>query len=575
MIASLLGYSVLIKAQIPDCSYLKNENLIVHVPRKIFFPGEDLYYSTMFYNPSSSVFNIKSKVVYFSLINSEGKEVHSWRNSHQENFVLEKTTLPDTIPEGIYSLYAFSSFMRNFPSKYLLHTKIYLFSKTGMEKQFVSPQPLSNIESNSPEYPSISPEYKLKVFTDNKVWSVRRKIVLDVSIEGLEETDSAIVSLSVTHRTNPLLDSSLDQNPVILNNSIEFNDNVRNKGAVSYFEHEGYLLEGFLKETVTGEPVKNEVILLAVKDSVDILEYAITDETGHFIFLTDGFYDEKMLLLHLPYAIKNRGFYSLEINKKSIFPGPVSVALPDKPNRLEEVQELYKKIRMVNLIYDEDREKRKKIPLPHNQVRIRFNPEPDYVVYPADFIKLKNFSEIASNILPLLKFKNKNGQYSLHLYDPETNLSMMENALLLLNGIPFNNYAYLDSLGSDDIKSIAVTSSRTFYGKLTFNGIISIRTYDNTIPKEYVDQQFIINNETKSVQLSEAILQIDEDLVKMHNIPIYRPLMYFNPMIKIQGDKKVSLEFYSSDLKADFLIESKGLVNGTIPISEKMEVSVK
>ncbi|MFW6371036.1 MAG: hypothetical protein ACOC10_07535 [Bacteroidota bacterium] len=573
VILSILSFHVQLEGQ-QDCSALKNENLVVHLPERVVSAGEEFYYNVKIYNIPALTSQFSSKVIYFSIHNMAGEQVYNWHNTVFNRNVSGKTIIPDTLSGGFYTLYVYTSFGRNFPLSNLFKTNILV---TGLNTRLPERIDIPIIKTCDTRKPSnlLPRDDSIYIDISRQKYESREKAKMRISLPGAESLDSTLLSVSVCHVPSSAIDTLLKPKNTGVSDNIGFREQISGQFQPHYFENQGLLLRGILKEKATGIPLPNTIILLALKDTLGVLDYAVTNEKGEFVFLLDELYENNILLLHLPYNDYSSKNVSLETDPGFITPEKTLSRKIFVPEEISELETLNRKLMMINEVFntvssDSSPENRKPV-----ISRLRFTPKPDYVIFPADFMALPDFKEIAANILPAVKYRHRDGNYSLRLFDPETGLSWEKDALVLLNGVPFNNLGYLNQLGSREIKSVSVTKSKIFYGDITFHGIVSILTHDNKIPEDYLQQQFTINNDTRSATNNRLLIQITSDEVNNRIQPLFHSLVYFNPSLTIFGKKEVEIDFYTPDLKGTYRIEVKGIVNGEIPVSNEKLITVQ
>jgi hypothetical protein len=556
------------------CRYRKNEKMLLHIPQKVYLAGSEMRYHVTLFNIKGAPPGFYSKIVYMSLINSKGHCVGSWHTRVNNKRASGHIVLSDTLTSGAYTLFAYTGYMRNYEHTGIPFHQIYISGiRERIKKEASLPVDyLKNIIINNKAKQNVSlPQVVIQ--PENKTVGIRQKTRVTLSLKNASPTDTAILSVSVAAKPEAGLDSLLSPGEQTQPRRIK--TGIKNgQEAWNPFENKGYVLSGKLKDKQSGNPVPHTNIILAVKDTTVALDYSKTDSLGVFYFLLDQHYDNQILVFHLPDTNRNKNNTSLLVDDKclpQLNSQIVSHYLPDSAKNYLKQQ---RKIGIINQIY----QNRKPPPLNHNLSngynKLKFAPKHNYKVHLAEYIALPNFRSIAENILPSVKYQKKNGACYLRIYDPETGMSWNNNALILLNGIPFNDYAYLDALGSKDIESIAVTKSCIFYGGLTFYGIISIVTYSKKIPKQYLKKQFTYHHPAYS-STTKGIISLTGQQVQDNSIPLFTPLLYFNSNVRICENEKVVLEFYTSDLKTTYTIKAKGILNGNNILTTKNTLTIE
>ncbi len=195
-----------------NCILERDEKVYVQLDKNIYISGEELKFKAYVVNSSTLKKSLQSKVLYFELSGNKGTRVFSWRTNLNRGLCLGSVILPDTISGGIYTLRAYTNWMRNISSDYFYTTRIIITRiSDGDLKQLWLPDTLTDrIES-----------------WQSAIYDKKTGIKLDIDTS---QTDRLIVSI----RSAPehyLYDKSLrlitqlrgriiNNVPVILNDSV-------------------------------------------------------------------------------------------------------------------------------------------------------------------------------------------------------------------------------------------------------------------------------------------------------------------------------------------------------------------
>ncbi len=452
----------------------------------------------------------------------------------------------------------------------------------------------------------------LKVKSNKKTYNKREKVKLEIELKNTPSNEMGNLSMSISEQsplqnllnnTNTLSYLYLNSDLSHINHDYLLNDSISAQNindflitiepecfAWSYLstqnphlcnfitEDKGFVFTGKIIYKNTGLPVIKGLVTLAISDTVSALDYSFTDSLGSFHFLLDKSHDNKNLILQLANQAEYQDDIKWIIDEKDGHENNFKIM----PVVLEDDAQQYlsycRKIRLVNSIYENKQITNidtLKIITSEANNNNNFFGEPDYIIYPSDFIELPDFQEITENILPGVRFRKKKNVYFLQLYDGDNQILWDEYGSFILNGVPFNNLEYIATLGSKDIKQIEVVKSKVFYGDLTFYGIVSIYTYDGKIPESYLDNNsFSFNNIVQESigykdQFSQYNLKNNQT-----NLPDMRQTLYWNPDIQITGENKLYIEFYTSDLEAVYNVKIQGITQTGIPLEASTVIEV-
>ncbi len=330
---------------------------------------------------------------------------------------------------------------------------------------------------------------------------------------------------------------------------------------VCYFpvESRGYVLSGSVKDKNSHKPLVNHVIYLSGIDSVSTLDYAITNENGNFYFLIkeENLKNKNILQLAGDTSIHNTGIDWEIDDKNSNIPEEKKHATYRLTKKELDFINEFKKIKLIDLVYPTSSAVDTEIVQQYGQKK-SFYFAPDYIIYPKDYYDLTDFTEIAKNLLPTVNFKKKKDTYFIEIYDDNNHIVFSDGALVLLNGIPFTDLNYIQTLGSDKIERIEVVNSRILYGRLSFNGILSIFTKDLEIPGSYlVRNSYMLELENKTE--AGATYSYDIRPKGSSKIPDFRQALYWNPDVVLQPGKEKEIHFRTSYLTGEYNINIQGI----------------
>jgi hypothetical protein len=336
-------------------------------------------------------------------------------------------------------------------------------------------------------------------------------------------------------------------------------------------EDKGFILTGSVKRRTDKAPlIAGELLLSVIDSTAPSILYARTDSAGKFLFYLSRRYDNTELILQLGDPSKSRE-YTCELDKKTIVASPratVPYSLqPDKEAFLSTV----KNIRLIDAIYMDQRMGNKPETYPTG---VNYFSPPDAVIYPAEYADMVNFKEMADNILPVVKFTLRNNVFYLQLLKTESSLWEEVN-MVLLNGVPFTDLAYISTLGTKDIKRIEVITSTFLLGDLTFPGLISIYTHDNKIPATYLKGNAVtFQNAVMPIGTGSETAKEGTDISGAH-YPDFRNTLYWKPDIVLTPRAPLVVEFPVSRLTGTFIVKVQGIISGGIPVSAETSFEVK
>jgi hypothetical protein len=331
-------------------------------------------------------------------------------------------------------------------------------------------------------------------------------------------------------------------------------------------ETRGYILSGRISIVSESQNLEDLIIWLAKADSMVQFRYTSPSSKGDFQFLVDSTFDNQLLIIQdfkndihdIHWTIENKWEHS-------------SVETEILPYVLNENQKQYldylHQLFLVRHIYDNSFRK----PFTHENNFTNHNFFiPSYAVRPEEFEELTNFEEIASNLLPAVRFYAKKGEYYLNIYIKDHEKVFEEGVGLFLNGVPFSNLQYLASLSSLDITKIEVTNKQIMHGELTFNGIVSVYTKKQNIQPSFIRNSFFFFDN----KANPATVSRDELYALPGNSPVDNCL-FWDPDVEVFGGDTVSIEWNTLNLESDYWMVINGVSGSGTPIHKIVDLKVE
>ena len=100
----------------------------------------------------------------------------------------------------------------------------------------------------------------------------------------------------------------------------------------------------------------------------------------------------------------------------------------------------------------------------------------------SDYIRMSSTPEVFNELVPNVKARKKDGQYTLVVFDDDLNIKY-ENPLVLVDNMPYNNINKIMELQPTEIEQIDVINHEYLYGNNLFKGIIMITTNTGNFAK--------------------------------------------------------------------------------------------
>ncbi len=95
------------------CEAVPREEVFIHTDREEFIAGEDLWFNAYLIDRQKCMPALNSKILYFEVLNSENRHVAQKRIYMNNGFGPGQIILPDTLSTGIYTIRAYTNWMKN------------------------------------------------------------------------------------------------------------------------------------------------------------------------------------------------------------------------------------------------------------------------------------------------------------------------------------------------------------------------------------------------------------------------------------------------------------------------------
>lgn len=531
-----------------------SEQIYVQTDRDIYIAGETVYFKMNLYASETGKASL-SKVGYLVLRDK--------RNAYQKlNIRLEKDAangsfyLPDTLKTGMYEIVAYTNYMRNFEEKFFFRKNLIIVNRFD--------EWLNNLfqNTNSVNFQADTATYELRstancpvqIFADRDSVPIREKVKL---------------TIKPTHNANPgrlgpFCVTVKAVNPFTLYLTQQTNNKLPEEGSseesASFAgERDGIYLSGTITDK-SSNPVGHECLILSIPDSVPNLQYTYSDDKGRFRFHITDYYLGKQLFITPRSNLQDK--YQIQVDDK------FSLKEPYVPLQFGLTRDLRKYIlesqSLVRIQKAYSTNYTKEIPYSSSGYILPYVfREASSVVRPADYVALKNFQDIAENILPGVKLKNEGGRNVIYVINYLTKQFFQSPAALFVDGVPVFDLNQIMNLGSADISRIEICKVPRVKGDLAFSGILSVITArkDNLLSSTAAGFTFNMGKYAGTAYYNAPNYGTD---ASADPTPDFRQLLYWNPNLECNMEGK-DIYFTASDWQGIYLAELSGIdENGTI-----------
>ena len=348
-------------------------------------------------------------------------------------------------------------------------------------------------------------------------------------------------------------------------------------GNLPYFkyktEKEDHFLPGKLLSDVK-QLSHSEIVLMCSPGKDALFQYARTDKNGNFRFnihIDEGLND----LIIMPDNINKNQKIMIESSFSDQYARteiPVDSSIRQSPAYVSKLMVNYQVRAIYGISSLGDTLTRAVQPLE----RQRFYGKPDFELIMADYIKLPTMEEVFFELLPHVSLKNKKPGYEIVINDRVDNSPYITYPCLMIDGVIIKDASMIVNIDPETVEKIDVIKEKYLIGKYWFPGIINVITKSadfSCVPLP----DYMIRMPYRVIDPVRSFVSPDYTSTEMKNsrIPDYRNTLYWNPSVKTDKDGKARIEFWSSDNKADYLINIQGISEDGKMLLVKKVIHVK
>jgi hypothetical protein len=327
-------------------------------------------------------------------------------------------------------------------------------------------------------------------------------------------------------------------------------------------ENMGNLFQGKCYSPRTNLPVSKVRVLIAVIDTVPLVQSSVSDSDGNFAFLlkTPGaknvfiqaYKNDSLINNEIKITLNNKYYYSDKV--ESVVPGsyPVNDSL-----FLKFLMEETKRVEIERAF--ETRSTQPGISGINTNKSFAFYGTPDFRIKLDDYFFLNNFQEITNSIIPCTRYTKRRKGCEISIFNSDSKLSY-DDPVTLVDGIPVSNLCLLYSLNSDDIDRIEVQNHERIAGNMVYKGLISVflkgdqRKVHNLLAPE--NKLLLLDGYYQSEGF-KTIHFTGADLSDKR--PYFVNQLYWDPTLRIGAKSNKKIEFYTSDEEGKFLLDIQGI----------------
>src|SRR5262249_1599059 len=157
-----------------------------------------------------------------------------------------------------------------------------------------------------------------------------------------------------------------------------------------------------------------------------------------------------------------------------------------------------------------------------------------------DYTRFVTMEEVLREYIKEVRVRKQADKFSLTVKDAIFNNFFEAQPLILYDGVPLVDADKLMSIDPLKVKEIQVMSRKYYIGSIGAFGIISCKTYEGDLSGLELDPNaIVINYDGLQRQREFYSPAYDTREMQQSRVPDYRNILYWNPEIKLDSEKKV------------------------------------
>lgn len=553
---AVLFFSCLAVLKIPAQTNLTSESLAefvaehiwIHTDRQLYVSGETIWFKLYSFDTDKQQLSDFSKVAYLELINQQGSATSRIKVGLKNGTGQGTIELPDALPNGRYTLRAYTRAMRNLGES-AFTTLPLIILRPG---QAIAKMPVETEQALAPTEPraSLSPaaagqDLQIRVTTAVGDFPQRSQGTFQVTTTDANGAPiSALLSVSIAlpRLGKPFFNPNIPARSVAAS-SITFQA-----------EDEGLVLEGIVLNQQSKEGEAGAEVYLAFPGKTALVYGALTDELGRFSFLLPELYSLRQLVVQaipreeVPVTIELADeFHPIQtIDTSEFFLPPAWEDLAKSALINAQVGKAYK-------AFESAPTYAAKNPF----LDIPFFGEPDVQYLLDDYTRFP-LPEFFFEVVPEVAVRGKFGQERLQIQNGWISPNNRMEPLLLVDGVPiFDQRAFL-RLNNKLIKSTEIIKEPFWLNPHYYQGVIQISSFEQqaysfVTPATALQRSYITLLPERNFLVPDLVTQGDSPL------PNFRNTLYWNTEVQTDASGKAELTFTTSDAIGKYEIQVFGV----------------
>jgi hypothetical protein len=537
------------------------EEIYLQIDREKYIAGEDIWFSIYTIDRETGKLSPRSTIAYVELLNPWNMPVIQTRYQLSNGRGEGNFTLPDSLGSGTYTIRAYTNWMKNFlPDNCYMHNIDIL--NPFRESDFRRKRGLMNNLKISESAPPKENSSAITLAADS-IFGRREKVTLKLVLVNYDAGQSSIYDMSISVTPAEFSEGRQGIEDYLLSRQTRRDDTLSGiKAQPKYrFESDGHYLSVIIKYREENIADSSNCLYMSIQGKVAEFKYARRDTSGRFSFILPV--DDKLRnLIIQPEHANNNMILEIEPSFSWLLPATYSFNDTLTDSQIEVFSKLSFNYQAAK-IYGIRLKNEAGLNDTSSPKRRRFYGIPEIEVVLDDYISLPSMQEVFFELLPGIILRSRKAGYEMLITNPLTGKYYEEPPLVMIDGVIINDLAVLVDLNPEIVEKIEVVKTPYLIGDLILHGIVNVLTrtgnFSNITMPEYA-----VLFPYRVVDKPSTIVSPDysDEKNRLNRKPDLRNTLYWNPSVKTDKNGKVEIQFWTSDLPGNYVINIQG-ISGT------------
>ena len=536
-----------------------HEKIFVHTDKIYYHTGEIIWFRVYNTDGRNHAPSTISKLVYAEVLDSTNRPLLQGKVSMENGVGNGSFQVPSNAPTGVYVLRAYTNWMKNFSPSLYFQKEIAIVNAANGKKTFSFKTPVFGDNEHG--------SLLIKAVTSHREYSKRQKVIIELqTADSSGRPLAANLSVSV-HK----LDSLVPADPVNIYDFLQSVPRITASSEIKFPpEYDGHFINARIIDRNTRQPARSVTGYLTVMDNANSFYNSNSDAAGNIRFLITKLNSADSIIA------QTHSFYNRDqqVDVESPFSREFA---PRPPSSFQSTDTFPMTMQeqsinaQVNQLYYEEENNHFNI-LKKDSMPFYYNEDAHYVL--DEFTRFSKLEDVFREYIRPVGVTKRQGNFHLTVFNASSSFINERQPLVLVDAVPVFNTDTLFTYDPLKVKTIDVVTNRYFRSGAVFPGIINLTTYRGRTDGVLVDENASVLP-YEIVQKERQFYSPSYDSVSDTHLPDFRTLLYWNPSVKSDSSGKTKIEFYTSDLEGEFIINVQGITGeGLCGIVSKM-ISVK